>query len=368
MTSRWRPGRDRRARGRRHLGRARRPAPAHPHPRRGHGRRRGRPIRRPSSPAWVALAVLNLEGLQARYEDPDAVLADDRRPPRTTRSRRASRRPTSRPSPKTLVARRIAELHAAGSPAVVAATPAAARRWGPFCAEHGADAVPRPVAGLVGAAHRRRLRAARAARVHAPHGHPGGGRQHDLLRRRRTSSWSQGIAAIFVGVGPGAACTTREVLGIGVPQVTAIADVAAARDDHLERTGRYVPGRRRRWHAPRRGAGQGRGRWCGRAHAGLAAGARHRGAGPRHELGHGGAVADAAARHAHPGRHRRAARAHPLGPVARHRRQRRTSSGRCASRWPPSARTDIRAMQAGRDRLRAGHRRRGQVLAAQRCR
>ena len=51
----------------------------------------------------------------------------------------------------------------------------------------------------------------------------------------------QGIAAIFVGVGPGAACTTREVLGIGVPQVTAIADVAAARDDHFERTGRYVP-------------------------------------------------------------------------------------------------------------------------------
>jgi IMP dehydrogenase len=51
----------------------------------------------------------------------------------------------------------------------------------------------------------------------------------------------QGIAAIFVGVGPGAACTTREVLGIGVPQVTAIADVAAARDDHLARTGRYVP-------------------------------------------------------------------------------------------------------------------------------
>src|SRR5919107_3742066 len=52
---------------------------------------------------------------------------------------------------------------------------------------------------------------------------------------------SQGIAAIFVGVGPGAACTTREVLGIGVPQVTAIADVAAARDEHFDETGRYVP-------------------------------------------------------------------------------------------------------------------------------
>src|SRR5258707_13011111 len=51
----------------------------------------------------------------------------------------------------------------------------------------------------------------------------------------------QGAAAVFVGVGPGAACTTREVLGIGVPQVTAVADVAAARDAYLERSGRYVP-------------------------------------------------------------------------------------------------------------------------------
>jgi IMP dehydrogenase len=50
----------------------------------------------------------------------------------------------------------------------------------------------------------------------------------------------QGVAAVFVGVGPGAACTTREVLGIGVPQVSAIADVAAARDEYFDRTGRYV--------------------------------------------------------------------------------------------------------------------------------
>src|SRR4029077_3876373 len=51
----------------------------------------------------------------------------------------------------------------------------------------------------------------------------------------------QGAAAVFVGVGPGAACTTRDVLGIGVPQVTAVADVAAARDDYYEQSGRYVP-------------------------------------------------------------------------------------------------------------------------------
>jgi IMP dehydrogenase len=50
-----------------------------------------------------------------------------------------------------------------------------------------------------------------------------------------------GASAILVGVGPGAICTTRRVLGLGVPQVTAIADCAAARTDFHKRTGKYVP-------------------------------------------------------------------------------------------------------------------------------
>jgi len=50
-----------------------------------------------------------------------------------------------------------------------------------------------------------------------------------------------GVDAMLIGVGPGAACTSREVLGLGVPQVTATADSAAARDFYYKRTGRYVP-------------------------------------------------------------------------------------------------------------------------------
>src|SRR5437899_11077304 len=50
-----------------------------------------------------------------------------------------------------------------------------------------------------------------------------------------------GAAGLFVGVGPGAACTSRRVLGVGVPQATAVADAAAARDEFCRRTGRYVP-------------------------------------------------------------------------------------------------------------------------------
>ena len=82
----------------------------------------------------------------------------------------------------------------------------------------------------------------------------------------------QGAAAIFVGVGPGAACTTREVLGIGVPQVSAIADVAAARDQHHAETGRYVPvvadGGMKRGGERREGARRGRRRRDARIAAG----------------------------------------------------------------------------------------------------
>jgi IMP dehydrogenase len=138
------------------------------------------------------------------------------------------------------VAARIEELHAAGSPAVISATPAAARRWGRFCAEAGADVFL--VQSQVSSAR------------HLASGYDP--LELDEFTRRmgipvaagNTTSYEaaaalmeQGIAAIFVGVGPGAACTTREVLGIGVPQVTAIADVAAARDEHHQRTGVYIP-------------------------------------------------------------------------------------------------------------------------------
>jgi len=50
-----------------------------------------------------------------------------------------------------------------------------------------------------------------------------------------------GVSGVLVGVGPGAACTSRGVLGLGVPQVTATVDCAAARDTHFKKTGRYVP-------------------------------------------------------------------------------------------------------------------------------
>lgn len=184
------------------------------------------------------LAFLNLEGLQTRYEEPAAVLERIAGAPEEG-AQRVLTESYSAPIRDDLIARRIEEIHAAGSKAAVAATPAAARRLGPFCAEHGADLFL--VQSQVSSAR------------HLASG-------YDALELAQftqfmpipiavgnTTSYEaayqlmcQGVSAVFVGVGPGAACTTREVLGIGVPQVTAISDVAAARDAYFDQSGRDV--------------------------------------------------------------------------------------------------------------------------------
>jgi IMP dehydrogenase len=185
------------------------------------------------------LAVLNLEGVQTRYDEPDEVLRTIAEAPAEavqdalTEAYRA-------PIRDDLVERRIAELHAAGSSAAVAATPAAARHLGPLAAEAGADLflVQSQVSSArhLAAGYQPLSLAQFTAAMPVP-----------VAVGNTTSAeaafqlMEQGAAAVFVGVGPGAACTTREVLGVGVPQVTAISDVAGARDAYLRETGRYVP-------------------------------------------------------------------------------------------------------------------------------
>jgi IMP dehydrogenase len=185
------------------------------------------------------LAILNLEGVQTRYDDPDGVLeriataSDERVHDVLAEAYQA-------PIREDLIARRLDEIHAAGSRAAVAATPGAARRLGPFCAEHGADLFL--VQSQVSSARH-------LATDYDPLSLDEFTRYMPIpVAVGNTTNpeaafalMEQGAAAVFVGVGPGAACTTREVLGIGVPQVTAISDVAGARDAYHAETGRYVP-------------------------------------------------------------------------------------------------------------------------------
>lgn len=185
------------------------------------------------------LAVLNLEGVQARYDDPDAVLARIAAAP-DDEVQDLLAEAYAQPIREELIGRRIAAIHDAGAKAAVASTPGTARRFGPFCAEHGADLFL--VQSQVSSA--RHLASSydplsledftRFMPIPVAVGNTTNAEAAFALME-------QGAAAVFVGVGPGAACTTREVLGIGVPQVTAISDVAAARDAYLAESGRYVP-------------------------------------------------------------------------------------------------------------------------------
>src|ERR1035437_9073714 len=185
------------------------------------------------------LAILNLEGVQTRYDDPDAVLARIAAAPDDAVQGLLAEAYAA-PIRDDLIARRIEELHAAGSRAAVASPPAVARRFGALCAEHGADLflVQSQVSSARHLASEYEPLSLEEFTRFMPIPVAVG---NTTNAEAAFALMEQGAAAVFVGVGPGAACTTREVLGIGIPQVTAVSDVAAARDAYFAETGRWIP-------------------------------------------------------------------------------------------------------------------------------
>jgi IMP dehydrogenase len=189
--------------------------------------------------ALGGLAVLNIEGLQTRHDDPAPVLERIATAP-DSEIQAVLADAYAAPVRDELIARRIAEIHAAGSKAAVSSTPGAARRLGPFCAEHGADLFL--VQSQVSSARHLASEYEPLALAEFTRFMPIPVAVGNTTNAEAAYALlEQGAAAVFVGVGPGAACTTREVLGIGVPQITAICDVAAARDVFFAETGRWVP-------------------------------------------------------------------------------------------------------------------------------
>jgi len=185
------------------------------------------------------LAVLNLEGLQTRYDDADAVLEDIARQP-AEEATAALQRYYSAPQKEELVAKRIRQIKETGAIAAVSATPASTKRLAPLAQDAGADVFV--VQSTVTTARHRSKSVV-------------GLRFDDLVESLKipvvvgnTVSYeatkelmATGVAGVLIGVGPGAACTSREVLGIGIPQITATIDCAAARDQYFRETGVYVP-------------------------------------------------------------------------------------------------------------------------------
>jgi IMP dehydrogenase len=188
--------------------------------------------------ALGGLGVLNLEGLWTRYEDPEPLLEEiSTLAPEVATAR--MQEIYKEPVREELIGRRVAQLKEAGLTVSGSLTPQKVERWHKVALDAGLDILV--IQGTVVSAEHVSTRSEPLnlkdfiARYDIPVIVGGCASYSTALHLMRT-----GAAGILVGVGPGNACTTRGVLGIGVPQATAIADAAGARSRHLEETGRYV--------------------------------------------------------------------------------------------------------------------------------
>ncbi|MDP2931756.1 MAG: GuaB3 family IMP dehydrogenase-related protein [Chloroflexota bacterium] len=185
------------------------------------------------------LAVLNLDGVQTRYDNPQEILAEIARTP-ADKVTALLQKVYSEPIKDNLVGERIRAIKKGGGTCAVSAAPASAKRLAPLAVEAKADifVVQATVttARHVSKSYRGLIFAELCQSLPIPVVVGNCVSYSACLELMRT-----GIAGILIGVGPGAACTSREVLGIGVPQITATMDCAAARDAYLKESGRYVP-------------------------------------------------------------------------------------------------------------------------------
>ncbi len=185
------------------------------------------------------LAVLNLDGVQARYENPDEVLkeiaASD-----NSKVTALLQKVYTEPIKEDIVARRVEAVKKAGVTCAISLIPANTKRLAPIVQEAGCDilVVQSTVTSArhVSKSYKGLIFSEMIKQLKMP-----------IVVGNCVSSTAcyelmeTGIAGVLVGVGPGAACTSREVLGMGVPQITATIDCAAARDAYFEETGKYIP-------------------------------------------------------------------------------------------------------------------------------
>ncbi len=184
------------------------------------------------------LAVLNLEGIYTRYEDYESVLADivKSTPEEATM---LVQRLYVEPVKEKLVAKRVYEIKKAKVPCAVSSIPQKAEKYGKICQEAGADifVVQSTVTTVKHISKSYKVvdfkKFCKEMEIPVILG-------NCVTYKVALELAETGCAGLLVGIGPGSACTTRGVLGLGVPQVTAIADCAAAREVYFKKTERYV--------------------------------------------------------------------------------------------------------------------------------
>src|SRR6201987_529992 len=185
------------------------------------------------------LGVINLEGVQTRYENPSEVLEQVLRADKDEVTALIQKLYLE-PIKEELIGRRVEELKKGGVQAAVSSIPQKAERFAAIAQEAGADifVVQSTVSTVrhISTQYKSLELAAFTKGLHIP----------VLIGNAVTYNvtlelMQNGVAGVLIGVGPGAACTSRGVLGLGVPQVTATVDCAAARDAYFKKTARYVP-------------------------------------------------------------------------------------------------------------------------------
>ena len=185
------------------------------------------------------LGVLNLDGIQARYDNPDEVLAEIARAS-DAEVTALLQKVYKEPIKEKLVGDRVKAVKKGGAVAAISLIPANTKRLAPVVEEAGGDilVVQSTVTSArhISKSYRGLIFSEMVKQTRMPIVVGNCVSYHACLELMQT-----GIAGVLVGVGPGAACTSREVLGVGVPQITATIDCAAARDTYEKETGRYVP-------------------------------------------------------------------------------------------------------------------------------
>src|SRR5687767_14047059 len=185
------------------------------------------------------LGVINLEGVQTRYENPSEVLDMVVKANKDEVTSLIQKLYTE-PIKEDLIGRRIKELKQAGVLAAVSSIPQKAERFGALAQEAGADIflVQSTVSTVrhISTQYKSLELAAFTKQMRIPVIIGNAVTYKVTIELMRC-----GVSGVLIGVGPGAACTSRGVLGLGVPQVTATVDCAAERDYFFKETGRYVP-------------------------------------------------------------------------------------------------------------------------------
>lgn len=185
------------------------------------------------------LAVFHLEGIQTRYDNPAEIYAEIAQAS-DSQVTALLQKIYSAPIKENLIGERIQAIKKAKATCAASVTPANTKRFAPLAAEAKADILfvqsTVTTARHVSKSYRGLVFAELCQSLPLPVVVGNCVSYSACLELMRT-----GVSGVLVGVGPGAACTTREVLGVGVPQITATMDCAAAREQYKKESGRYVP-------------------------------------------------------------------------------------------------------------------------------